>query len=334
MPAMKLLTSIVFLVLLAGNPASAQPATAPRERLPGMQIIERLEQAVAQAQLTEEQRPKVKQAFSEARVKMRELREKAQAGAKPEELREEARQIAAEVREQLAGILTEDQQAVIRGAMRPATQPTEPKPMEPEPMRPRPAAPPPEPEQAPTEPPTPATTLPSMLQPRAGDAAPDFTLRRTDGREVKLSGYNGKTLVLIFGSHSSASFRDRAAGLEQLARRHGSRASFLVVYTREAHAKGEWEIERNRDAGIEVDQPQNLEDRLKQAKLAMGELGLSIPVCADTMNDDAAKAYSSLENSAFIIGKTGKIVARQNWCEPSSLRRHLENALQMPADSE
>jgi len=33
---------------------------------------------------------------------------------------------------------------------------------------------------------------------KVGDAAPDFTLRSHDGREIKLSAYRGQRVVLAF----------------------------------------------------------------------------------------------------------------------------------------
>ena len=44
------------------------------------------------------------------------------------------------------------------------------------------------------------------------------------------------------------------------------------------------------------------------------------------MSDSAAKDYGALENSAYVIGRDGKILARQQWLDPFGLRRVVDDA--------
>src|SRR5207249_3356519 len=98
-----------------------------------------------------------------------------------------------------------------------------------------------------------------------GEPAPNFDLKKLDGRNVQLSFFKGRVLVMVFGSYSTPVFRDRAAGLEKLARDHRS-AEFLLVYTREAHPAGAKELDRNKDDAISITQPADEKARMEQAK--------------------------------------------------------------------
>ena len=122
-------------------------------------------------------------------------------------------------------------------------------------------------------------------------------------------------------------FRQRAAKMEELAKQYGLRANFLIVYTKEAHAQGEWEIDRNRDEGVRVAKHADLATRKAAAKDARQALKLSIPIALDTMDDAVTNAFGAGENSALVIGRDGKIAAKQMWCDPYRLRAALDEAL-------
>src|SRR5205823_7819953 len=104
--------------------------------------------------------------------------------------------------------------------------------------------------------------------PAIGQAAPEFNLQKLDGRSVQLSSFKGKILVLMFGSYSSPSFRQRAAMIQDLARETGSHASFLIIYTKEAHPKDGWQVERNREQKILVPAHSDAASRIAAAKSA------------------------------------------------------------------
>lgn len=288
-------------------------------RNPGA-MIERLGQAVDQLDLTDSQKADIRRILSEAREKFQAAREKSRSGASPEEVREEARQVFAEAREQLSAILNPQQQARLQELIgqRPGGEPAARPKREDRPQRPV--------EENPPEPTKPAEPPPTPPPVRAGQAAPDFELQRLDGKQVQLGSYKGKVLVLIFGSASSPSFRDRAESLDQLARQFASKASFLVIYTKEAHPAGEWEVERNKTDKISITRHQTAEERLERAKAFRSSSRLSIPFVVDSMDNKAMTDFAALQNSAFVIGKTGLIVARQSWCDPSGLERHIEEA--------
>jgi len=289
--------------------AGAAAAAAPRR--PG-QMIERLRENLAKLELSEEQKKKVDAVIDETQAQAKELREAVQAG--DEMARDKLGVALQQARTDIATILKPEQREKLRDLMEPETGPAMgPGMMEGERARrrdrPRPAT-------------RPAAVVVETLKP--GTRAPDFSLQRLDGQMVRLTGFEGRTTVLVFGSYSSPSFRQRAAGLEQLKREFGNRATFFVVYTKEAHPKGEWDVERNRDEEIEVEQHKDLKAREAMAEKAKSTLKLTVPILLDSMDDAAANAYGLAPNSAVVIGKDLKVVARQQWFDPYTLRRHIE----------
>jgi hypothetical protein len=163
--------------------------------------------------------------------------------------------------------------------------------------------------------------------PGVGEAAPDVALTRLDGGKVQLASLKGRIVVLVFGSYSSPSFRQRAAALEKLRSDLGIHAQMFVVYTKEAHATGEWEVDRNKDDGVSVEQPKTFEARRTLAQTAKEKLKLATPVTIDSIDNSAAAAFGAGENSAIVIGRDGTIVAKQQWFEPAAVRRAVDKLL-------
>ena len=162
--------------------------------------------------------------------------------------------------------------------------------------------------------------------PAIGETAPELTLKKLDGSNLQLSSLKGRVVVLEFGSYSSPSFRTRAAAIEKLKNDLGSRAQFFVVYTREAHATGEWEVDRNKDEGINVEQPKTFDARKTLATSAREKLKITVPMLIDSPDNQVAKTLGAGANSAYVIDRDGKIAARQDWFEPAALRHAIEDA--------
>ncbi|HYO09623.1 MAG TPA: deiodinase-like protein, partial [Tepidisphaeraceae bacterium] len=163
--------------------------------------------------------------------------------------------------------------------------------------------------------------------PAVGSPAPPVSLRRLDGSLVTLESLKGRVVVLEFGSYSCPAFRDRAAAMEKLRGEYGTRATFLVVYAREAHPAGEWEVDRNKDQSISVEQPRSADARRALATQARDALKITVPILLDSLGNDTAIAYGAGPNSAIVIGRDGTIAARQNWFEPYAIRRWIDAAV-------
>lgn len=168
--------------------------------------------------------------------------------------------------------------------------------------------------------------------PAAGSAAPLFALPSTDGAEVRLASLlRDRPVVLALGSESCPVFRHRRHWWRPLVRQYGDRVHFLAVYVTEAHPVGspspftgmEWDIWVNRVSGVRVREATSLDQRVAQAARASEALGLPMPVVVDRMDDAVWRAYGAASAPVFVIGRDGRIVARQVWSDPSALRSVL-----------
>ena len=327
----------------APGAATTRPDRAPggpggpeTRRSPGM-LADRLRENLQKLELSDEQKAKVKDLLEDVKARGEALRAQLQSGG--EEARDKMRQLFEETRQKLANILTEEQRTKLRDLM--GGPPGE------RPGRPDRAG-----SAAPTT--TKADAGADMMMmdgdakpktksanrkaqpsdfkipaagPAPGDAAPDLTLRKLDGSTLQLSSLRGRVVVLEFGSYSCPSFRNRAAAMEKLRNDYGPRAQFYVVYTREAHATGEWEVDRNKDEGIQVEQPKTLDARKTLASAARDKLKITVPILIDSPENEAAKAFGTGANSAYVINRDGKIAVRQEWFEPNALRRAIDEAV-------
>ncbi len=349
--------AIAGLVLCAGmavaraedapKPAGDPPADAPRHK-PGM-MLGALQDNLSKLDLTDAQKDKVKLLLEDTRQKLNELREKA---GKDDTVnpREQLRTIMGDSRTRLQEILTPDQQTKLRDLMQASTTDTKPEPPkvpdEPRPTDIKPADKTPtdktptdkkpldvppvmkEPTDRAEKKPAVAPQVPATLTMiEIGQPAPDLSLKTTADKTLSLAAYKGKVLVLVFGSYSTPSFRQRISSLDKLAKDYGLRATFLIVYTREAHAVGEWEVARNKEDEIAVEQPKTEADRKAQAKQAATALKITLPVLLDTMDNAAARAFGLTPNGAVIIGRDGNIAAFQRWFEPIGLKQQLDAAV-------
>ena len=145
--------------------------------------------------------------------------------------------------------------------------------------------------------------------PALNETAPDFTLRLVSSPEqVTLSKLVGpKPVVLVFGNFTCRPFRGEAGDLEKLFNRFGKRATFLMVYVREAHPSDGWRMEVNDRLGVTVRQPRTDLERDGVAQSCRKTMGLSFPMVVDTIDDRVNNLYSGLPSRLYLIDRAGKI---------------------------
>lgn len=290
------------------NSAAAHPARQARRPAAGGPLG-RYYKAIEQLDLTDEQTDKLHDLENQTRQQIQSLRD-----VPREQRRDKLRQTVQAFREKLEKILTRDQRQQLSENLR--------KDVEGKNRRRDEQAEKPVPEIHPAVQITPAG-------PQVGDAAPEFSLHRVNGRPVKLSQFKHRVLVLIFGSYTTPVFRDKAVALPELARRNQGKAVFLIIYTKEAHPAGGWTVERNTKENINIPQPTDEAGRLAVAQKAIDALHLqAIPVLLDTMDDATASAYAAFPDGVIVIGKDGKIAARQNWFDPTDLQQLINQAVE------
>jgi Skp family chaperone for outer membrane proteins len=278
----------------------------------GGPALQRLSENLDQVGLSDQQKAQGQQIIGEARRQLDDLRDGVAAG--DEEARAKAGTVLRDARTQLQALLTPEQQDELRQLMGGQGRQGRGAGLGRRGARLAPAS-------APSSLADPAGAGP-------GEMAPALTLHRLDGSPAELSSYRGKVVVLVFGSYSCPAFREHAAGIDALRNGEQARgAQVLVIYTREAHPQGDWDVARNREQGVNVDQPTDLDGRRALAEKAREALGLGSPILLDTMDDQAAKAFSAGPNSAYLIGRDGRIIMRQQWFDPSGLTGPLREAL-------
>jgi len=341
---------------IAAREAGRGPGAATQPGVPGpapriAATLERLRQVVDQLELSDEQKQQIRQLFAETRRKIAQIREQARQDL--QEAREQLQGVMQQLREQLSQILTDEQRARLRELLRTGpdqdqrpmrelreqrrqVQPRDRAPdrRRQEGNRPAPSTGSAQADSA-ADPAAPSALAPSALappdprEPDVGQLVPDFTLSKLDGSSVQLSSlYRQRPVLVVFGSFSSPTFRQRAAGLEQIRREFGSRLNLLLVYTREHHPAGQWEVARNKDEGIEVEQPTEPQARAALARRTRAALRLSVPIVIDTMDDAVASRYFAHEGCpAFLIARDGTLLARQRWFEPYAMKRMIQDAL-------
>jgi cytochrome oxidase Cu insertion factor (SCO1/SenC/PrrC family) len=172
--------------------------------------------------------------------------------------------------------------------------------------------------------------------PKPGSAAPDFELKTMQGKPVKASDlWKEKPTVVMTGCLTCPVFRGKVSSFQGLVQEFGSRVNFLVVYTIEAHPKGdpspysgkEWSTPANEKEGLLIPQPKTMDERITRVKKTLEVTRISAPLVVDTMDNKVWKAYGSAPNCAYVIGTDGKIAAAEPWMEPSQLRRAIERQL-------
>jgi thiol-disulfide isomerase/thioredoxin/Ca2+-binding EF-hand superfamily protein len=145
--------------------------------------------------------------------------------------------------------------------------------------------------------------------PKVDEIAPDFSLMTVDGRDgVTLSQKIGpKPVVLIFGNFTCGPFRSMAGNIEKLHQRYKDRATFVMVYVREAHPTDGWAMESNDRVGVTLRQPRTYEERVDVARKCVKSLDFGFPMLVDTIDDSVGARYSGMPGRFYLIDPDGKV---------------------------
>ncbi len=175
--------------------------------------------------------------------------------------------------------------------------------------------------------------------PSAGEAAPDFTLQTNDGsRAVTLSKLVGpKPVVLVFGNFTCGPFRSQAGDIEKLHAMYKDRATFVMVYVREAHPTDGWSMDSNDRVGVALAQPKTYDERVAVAQTCGERLGLGFPMLVDSIDDSVGARYSGMPSRLYLIDAEGKVAYKSGrgpfGFKPAELEHSLVLLLQHEATS-
>jgi thiol-disulfide isomerase/thioredoxin len=176
--------------------------------------------------------------------------------------------------------------------------------------------------------------------PKVEELAPDFTLKTVDGQgEVTLSKKIGpKPVVLVFGNFTCGPFRSHAGNIEKLHQRYKDRATFVMVYVREAHPTDGWSMESNDRIGVSLRQPRNYDERVEVARKCSKALDFGFPMLVDTIDDAVGARYSGMPGRFYLIDPEGKVAYKSGrgpfGFKPSELEQSLVMLLRQVESTE
>jgi glutathione peroxidase-family protein len=159
----------------------------------------------------------------------------------------------------------------------------------------------------------------SAHEARVGTEALDFALPDLDGKTVRLSGYRGKSnVVLMFGSVTCGATATQLRAGKPLIRALYARYKkkgfeFFLIYTKEPHP------------GENIPQPTTIEDRVKNAVRLKQEEKVNFPILMDTPDNAVRNAYRGWSNGIFVVNKDGMLVFRSSWTNAPELAQVLHD---------
>jgi hypothetical protein len=119
--------------------------------------------------------------------------------------------------------------------------------------------------------------------------------------------------------------------------KYGDDIHFIIIYTIEAHPTGavcpytgeEWVISSTSTdtEGNPLTQPVTYQERVSQSTQMTQELGITIPVLIDEMDNPVWCTYGPAPNIAYLIGTDGKIISKQGWYDPAKMENTIQTYL-------
>ena len=146
--------------------------------------------------------------------------------------------------------------------------------------------------------------------PKPGSKAPDFALGTPEGGTRTLLDFSADFLVLELGSLTCPLFQSRRTAMAKSAAQFPN-AEFVVLYVREAHPGSA--IPAHVDAAAKQACAQTLKTKDGEGRR----------ILVDNLAGDAHQAYGGYPNSVFIINKSGCVLYRSDWNNPTSTARAL-----------
>ena len=147
--------------------------------------------------------------------------------------------------------------------------------------------------------------------PKAGEKFIDFTAVTLEGKEVSLSSYLDKPIVLETGSITCPMYANTKSAMNTLQKQYPN-VHFLLLYIREAHPGG-------KTASIT-----NMKEKLEHAELTHHYYGEQREILVDNVDGTAHKLYGSMPNMTYVIAKDGVVKFRANWSNIDALKTVLQ----------
>ena len=157
--------------------------------------------------------------------------------------------------------------------------------------------------------------------PKAGEPYIDFMAQTLDEKEVYLSDYLDKSIVLETGSITCPMYANTTTPMNELQKLYPS-IHFLLLYVREAHPG-------KRTKGVST-----IEEKLSNANSTRKFYNESREVLVDDLEGTAHKLYGSMPNMTYLIGTDGMVKFRANWSNVEKLKEVLKNIESNPIETQ
>lgn len=86
----------------------------------------------------------------------------------------------------------------------------------------------------------------------------------------------------------------------------------MFVYTREAHP------------GEHVPAHATFDDKLAAARRLRDEFGISRPILVDDLDGTAHRAYGSMPNMTWVVGRGGRLIFKAEWTSAANVEAFVE----------
>lgn len=95
--------------------------------------------------------------------------------------------------------------------------------------------------------------------------------------------------------------------MEEIYRRFRDHMEFFIVYVQEAHPTDGWQTESNVAEGILFRQHRTFEEREAVAITCSLDLGISIPILIEDIDNSIDEAYGAAPERLYVIGVDGLV---------------------------
>ncbi len=145
--------------------------------------------------------------------------------------------------------------------------------------------------------------------PPIGSKAPEFALPQL-GSHALLSLKElraAKPVLLVFGSYTCPQLRAASSALNNLYPRFQNRVSFVLIYIKEAHGRGNWQSTINTRDGIDLPAATTPAGKEAAAALCVRKLRIPYRAVVDTFDGQTEKAYAAWPSRVYLIDSAGTI---------------------------
>jgi len=146
--------------------------------------------------------------------------------------------------------------------------------------------------------------------PKAGEKLIDLHLYDINGKQVMLSGFLDKPIVLETGSITCPMYAKCIPKMENLKDKFPN-VGFLLIYVREAHP------------GERTTEHRTLKQKINLATKTKKLYGENRVILIDNLNGDFHLQYGGLPDMLYIINTEGTVVFRGDWNNPAKVSEVL-----------